>query len=175
MKKILLLAPLAFMMTLFCGCEALRQAKIEPAYVLTFYSKVQYPGQTDMIETEILSPFDNKSYWVNSNQFFDSRNLEEIKMEQCPDDPERYYLYFKLTRMGVNRWTAMCGHNANNELILMVDGSFYTAFHQSLRIIEDQKDWVKCDAKFDEYTARGIVDHAKDNYTYYNPDMNALF
>ncbi|MDD4818361.1 MAG: hypothetical protein PHI85_10385 [Victivallaceae bacterium] len=175
MKKFLFLAPIALMTVFFCGCETLRQAKIEPAYVMTFYSKVQYPGQTDMIETEIVSPFDNKSYWVNGNQFFDSRNIEEIKMEQCADDPDHYYLYFKLTRMGINRWTAMCGHNLNNELVLMVDGNFYAVFTQKLDIVENQKDWVKCGAKFDEYTARGIVDHAKDNYTYYNPDINMLF
>jgi len=85
----------------------------------------------------------------------------------------KYYVYFKLGSGGMSRWTSMCGHNRDARTVLMVDGAFYTIYDQALMMSEDEEEWVRCDVMFDEITAKGVVKHAKDNYTYFNPDASS--
>lgn len=160
---------------LLSGCEFIRQMQYEPEFVLKFYQRVYYPGQTEIIEREVISPIDGKSYWVNSNQFFDSRYIEDVRIVPEADDENLCKLQFKLNRPGMARWTSMSGLNRGKDVIITMDGEMIGMYVQDLRVVDDKENWVECDAVFDVITAEAIRSHAADNFRYYNPEAASWF
>lgn len=175
LKKMLLLLAVGSVTMFFSGCEAFKEIQYEPSYTLGFLQHVKFPGRSNMIEREITDPTSNKSYWINTNQFFDSSSITEVKMIEIPDKPNYYNLGFKLDRSGANKWTSLCGHSHGSSIIVTIDGEFYCIYKQELKMIDDDEIWVKCDAEFDILTARGIVKYAPQNYKYYKPDVSNWF
>lgn len=160
---------------LLSGCEFWRQMQYEPEFVMNFYQRVTYPGQTEMIERELVNPIDGKNYWVNSNQFFDSRFIEDIRIVPEADDPNMCKMQFKLNRPGMARWTSMSGQNRGKDVIITLDGEMIGIYQQNLRVVDDKENWVECDAVFDKITAQAIQSHAADNFRYYNPEAASWF
>ncbi len=175
-KKLLTMLAAVFTVLVITGCEAINEVQYKPEYVLTFYQHVQYPGNSKKIEKEITDPRNNQTYWVNSNQFFDSSSIMEVKMFPVEGEPNMYTLAFKLDRSGTSRWTSLCGHSRAVKIIIMVDGEFYTIYQQAMDVIDDDNNsndiWVNCSAQFDILTAKGIMSHAQQNYKYFHPDIN---
>lgn len=172
LKRIFLIFSCALLLS---GCEFWRQMQYEPEFVMNFYQRVYYPGQTEMIERELVNPIDGKNYWVNGNQFFDSRFIEEIRIVPEADDPNMCKMQFKLNRPGMARWTSMSGLNRGKDVIITLDGEMIGMYKQELRVIDDKENWVECDALFDVITAQAIQSHAVDNFRYYNPEAASWF
>ena len=66
LKRIFLIFSCALLLS---GCEFWRQMQYEPEFVMNFYQRVTYPGQTEMIERELVNPIDGKNYWVRQSVF----------------------------------------------------------------------------------------------------------
>ena len=167
--------------SLFCailfvgGCGAFDRVTYTPSYVLSFYQHVEYFGLVEVAEDELIDEVTGKSYWVNKNQFFDSRTIEAVKILPIEGNPNYVNLAFKLDKAGASRWVSLLGSSSGSSVVVTIDGKFYDCFLQKLDVLEDKTTWVKCAAKFDMLTARGIVEYAPKNYKYYSPKATSWF
>ena len=164
-----------FCALLFTGCGAFDRMAYTPAYALAFYQHVEYFGLVEVAEDELIDEITGKSYWVNKNQFFDSRTIESAKILPIEGNSNYVNLAFKLDRAGASRWVSLLGSSSGTNIVITIDGKFYSCYLQRLDVLEDKATWVRCSAEFDLLTARGIVEHAEKNYKYYSPKATSWF
>jgi len=167
-KKVLLLC--AVVSTLFItGCETLDDAMKEEKktrYVLSFHQVIKYPRSKDL-ERKVVS-FDGREYWINSNQFFHSRHIEEVKLIPSKERKGYYDLELRLDYSGTIKWVQLSMHFQHKKMALMVDGYFYKLYTPDRLTHEDDK-WVVLTGPFDTVTANGIKKYAHKNYINFNP------
>lgn len=170
-----ILAVVCGLTVMLCGCKAFEDMNYKPAYVMSFYEVLNRPGMAELLEQDVRDPVTGKVYWFNKNQFFDSKHIMDVEIIPDKETAGYYNLYFKLNHAGMSHWVAMCGHT--DRLIMMLDGSYYAVFSQKLEMRDNKssEEWVRCNVKLDEITAKGIKEHAVKNYEHYNPDNSKLF
>jgi len=172
-KKILLLSSITF--TLFlCGCEILEDTSQEERptkYVLSFHEVIKYPRSHDS-ERKVVS-FDGKEYWINANQFFHSRHVEQAKLIPSPDREGYYDLSLKIDYSGAIKWVQVSMNFQHKKMALLIDGYFYTLYTPDCLTSEDDK-WILLKGPFDPITAKGIVKYARKNYIFFNPRKAGL-
>ncbi len=175
---------------LFCvtGCEAFSEAwkeatspeaskstwgeEYKPKYVMTLFQIVDYPRAGDL-EAEI-STFDGKKVWINTNQFFSSKNIKDIKLLPRADQPDTYDLAIQLDDRGVRIWTMMALEFRDRKVAMMIDKYYEGAFIPQ-PLANEEATWVIIKFPFNQVTAAGLQKFAKKNYEHFNPSPTSLF
>ncbi len=168
----------------FSGCEEFKEAlregvengkdnpnseNYEPRFILGVFSIVEYP-RASATEREIES-VDGKKIWINTHQFFSSKNLRDARVVSRPGDPDVCDIQLRLDRTGRLQWEMLAGRFRETPVVLSVDGRYLAKFIPEWPNENDQlSDWVTLRIGIDPYTAKGIAKYAKKNYYYYNPD-----
>ncbi len=168
------------------GCETLNEAweealtpskstfgeEYQPKYVLALYQVVKYPRAGDL-EAEI-STFDGKKLWINTNQFFSSKQVKDIKLLPRADRPDCYDIALQLDERGSRIWTMMSLQFRDEPVAMMIDKYFQCTFNPQ-PLDSDEETWVVIKYPFDQVTAHGLQKYAKQNYKYFNPSPTSLF
>ncbi len=169
-----------------CGCEQFQEAweeattqkesswgqSYEPKYVMGMFQIVKYPRAKDL-ESEITT-FTGEKIWINTNQFFSSKNVKEIKLIPRADRPDAFDLSVRLDDRGMRLWTVMAQEFRGREVVLMIDGVYQCRF-EPLPLKSDEDEWAVIRYPFDEVTANALVKYAKKNYGHFNPSPSRLF
>jgi hypothetical protein len=188
MKKsfLMFLAALLGCAFLFCGCEILEEAlqesyasddptseEYEPRFVLGVFEIVQYPRATTL-EKEITSR-DGGAMWINVNPIFSSKRIRAARAVPRPGDPDVCDLELRIDRMGKTQWQMLSDGHRGETLALMIDSRHVGNFIPEHVRGYTNAEWVKIRIGMDSYTARGIVQFAKKNYSFYNPEASDWF
>ena len=153
-------------------CEDPYSSEFKPKYALGLYQIVKYP-RAGKLESE-LTTFDGKTVWINTNQFFSSKNIEEVRLLPRSDRPDAYDLEVKLDRRGKILWSMLAANYRNEPMALLLDGIYVNAFSPQPLAHEDAE-WVVIPGPFDAVTAAGILKYAKKNHEYFNPSATSWF
>ena len=188
MRKVLLLAVAVAALLFFNGCRQIKEAwndALNPStpafsfgepykakYVMALFQIVNYPRAGEL-ESEI-STFDGQKIWINTNQFFSSKNVKEIRMLPRTDRPDCYDLALNLDDRGCRIWTILSHEYRGKELVLMIDGYYQCTFSPQ-PLANESSTWVVIQHPFDEVTAKGMVKYSQDNYSHLNPSPTRLF
>lgn len=167
-KKVVLLSSIVSALFI-TGCEILEDSMKEEKkakYILSLHEVIKYPRSKDL-ERKITS-FDGKEYWINSNQYFHSRHIEQVKLIPSEKRQGYYDLSLKLDYSGTVKWIQLSMHFQYKKMALLVDGNFYTLYTPDRLTHEDDK-WVLLTGPFDPITAKGIQKYARKNYVSFNP------
>lgn len=171
------------------GCEIVKEALREefehgssdrgssedfkPRFILAVCSIVKYP-RAQMIEQQV--DFNGSAIWINKNQLFDSKRIENARAVPRPGNPDKVDIELKLDPLGKTHWQMLVATAQGNEVALMVDKRCVATFVPEMPSSDsDRIDWVTVRAGVDAYTARGIVRFAERNYIHYNPDAKDFF
>ncbi len=168
LKKIILLSSIVSVLFI-SGCEILEDSANEaqkPKYILSLHEIIQYPRSKDL-EQKIVA-FDGTEYWINTNQFFHSRHIQEVKLVPSKTRKDYYDLLLKIDYSGIVKWIQFSMHFRHKQLALLVDGQFYSLYTPDQLADEDDK-WVLLTGPFDKITAGGIQKYAHKNYIKFNP------
>ncbi len=144
----------------------------QPKYVMSLYQVVKYPRAGDL-EAEI-STFDGKKLWINTNQFFSSKQIKDIKLIPRTDRPDCYDLALQLDERGSRIWTMMSLQFRDDPVAMLIDKYFQCTFNPQ-PLDSDEESWVVIKYPFDQVTAQGLQKYAKQNYKYFNPSATSLF
>lgn len=173
LKKILLLC--AVVSSLFiAGCETLdgsMEEERKTRYVMSFHQVIKYPRSQDL-ERKVVS-FDGKEYWINSNQFFHSRHIEEVQLIPSEEREGYYDLSLRLDYSGTVKWIQLSMHFQHKKMALLIDGHFYKLYTPD-RLTSEEDKWVTLTGPFDPVTASGIKKYAHKNYLQFNPKKQNL-
>ena len=177
LKRILLFTAMSCLLFAY-GCETLEETfedsiKEEPKtrYVLSFHKVVKYPRAKDL-ERKIIS-FDGREFWINTNQFFHSRNIEKVDLIPSKERKGFYDLHLKLDPNGIMKWLQMSVAFRHEELALLIDGHFYKLYKPD-QLTDEEDSWVLLNGPFDKVTANGIKKYAKKNYLHFNPNKQSI-
>lgn len=179
-----LLLPL--LLLVLSGCEQFKEAwadatdpnasswgkKYEPKYVMALFQIVKYPRAGEL-ESEITT-FDGEKIWINTNQFFSSKHVKEIKLLPRADRPDTYDIALNLDDRGCRIWTILANEFRGKEILMMLDGYYQCRFSPQ-PLSSEEATWVVIQHPFDEVTARGLEKYAKENYEHFNPSPTRLF
>lgn len=171
------------------GCEVVQEALREefehgssdrgssedfkPRFILAVCSIIKYP-RAQMIEQQV--DFNGSTIWINKNQLFDSKRIENARAVPRPGNPDKVDIELKLDPLGKTHWQMLVATAQGNEVVLMVDKRCVATFVPEMPNNDsDRIDWVRVRAGVDAYTARGIVRFAERNYIHYNPDAKSFF
>ena len=137
MKRCLLLVLAAAVVLLAGGCDTVREAWEEsmnssarggdwfgeaykPRYLFALYAPVKYPRGLRELERQIVT-LEGKRLWINTNQFFSSRHVQEIRKMPRTDVPGAYDLALKLSDSGVRIWTMLSQQFSHEPMIMLID------------------------------------------------------
>ncbi|MDD5727760.1 MAG: hypothetical protein PHV59_04265 [Victivallales bacterium] len=173
LKKILLLTVMSGML-FFTGCELLEQSMKEvpeTRYVLSLHKVVRYPRAKDL-ERKIAS-FDGREFWINTNPFFHSKNVEKVELIPSKEKKGFYDLQLQLDYNGVMKWLQMSNEFKNEELALLIDGHFAKLYKPD-QLSDEEDNLVLLNGPFDKVTANGVKKYARKNYYYFNPNKKNI-
>ena len=176
LKKVILLAVTISAVMLFPGCETMKDIMKPPKvkeniYVLSLHQIIKYPRAKNL-EREI-STIDGRHFWINTNQFFHSRHIEEVKLIPRKDKKDFYDIAMKLDHNGIVKWVQLSMQFRSEKMALLIDGHFYK-FYIPEPLANEEDDWVLLNGPFDKITAKGIEKYAHRNYIYFNPNKQGL-
>ncbi|MDD5596433.1 MAG: hypothetical protein PHV82_00725, partial [Victivallaceae bacterium] len=166
LKKIFLPAA-ALTVLLITGCEILQEAmkpKEQTSYVLSLHQIIQYPRSKEL-EKKITS-FDGREYWINTNQFFHSRNIEKVELIQSKERKGFYDLSLKLDHNGILKWIQLSMHFRGEKLALLIDGNFYKLYVPD-QLANEEDEWVLLKGPVYKVTAKGLQKFAHKNYLFF--------
>ena len=181
---------LALLLAAGTGCETLREAFREAMsedanrsddpnsedykvrYAVGIFEIVRYPRAGEL-EKEIQG-VDGKTVWINTNQNFSSKNIQEIAAVARPGNPDIFDLQFRIDRLGKLQWQILAGRFRDQPVALVVDGIYFGSFIPEAPE-DDDAEWVTIRIGIDRATANGLVKYGKKNYLYYNPDARSWF
>jgi hypothetical protein len=174
-RKFLMLAAAALVMFSF-GCETLDEAfkppkQKENRYVLSLHQIVKYPRAKNL-EQEITT-LDGRTFWINMNQFFHSRHIEDVKLIPRKGEEDFYDIALKLDYNGILKWIQLTMQFKDQKMALMIDGHFYK-FYVPDHLADADDEWVMLTGPFDKVTADGIKKFAKNNYVFFNPSKQGF-
>ncbi len=188
MRKLYRLAAAAILTLVLAGCESFETAwsealassggnvswgeEYKPKYVLSLFQIVDYPRAGDL-EAEI-STFDGKKIWINTNQFFSSKHVKDIKLLPRVDRPDCFDLALQLDERGCRIWTMMALEFREKQVAMTIDKYYQCSFNPE-PLATEETNWVTIKYPFDKVTATGLQKHAKKNYKHYNPSPTSLF
>lgn len=188
LRKMLMISTAAVLLLGIAGCEAFSDAwkdamnpetsksswgeEYKPKFVMTLFQIVDYPRAGDL-EAEI-STFDGKKVWINTNQFFSSKNIKDIKLLPRADQPDTYDLALQLDERGVRMWTIMAIDFRDKKVAMMIDKYYEGSFSPQPLASEDAT-WVVIKYPFNQVTAAGLQKFAKKNYEFFNPSPTSFF
>lgn len=145
----------------------------KPKYVIGVYQVVKFPRGGELEKP--ISTFDGKVVCVNSNQFFSSKNIEEVKLLPRSDRPDTYDLRVKLDRRGLILWSMLSLEYRDAGMALLVDGVLYITTFQPKPLENEDAAWVVLPGPFDPVTSAGILKYARKNYDHFNPSASNWF
>ena len=187
MKRCLLLVLAAAVVLLAGGCDTVREAWEEsmnssarggdwfgeaykPRYLFALYTPVKYPRGLRELERQIVT-LEGKRLWINTNQFFSSRHVLEIRKMPRTDVPGAYDLALRLSDSGVRIWT-MLAQQFNHEPMIMLIDNYYQCSFNPQPLADVDTNWVVISYPFDEVTAKGMEKYAGKNFKHLNPPVN---
>ncbi|MBR4956595.1 MAG: hypothetical protein IKZ31_02450 [Lentisphaeria bacterium] len=188
MKRCLLLVLAAAVVLLAGGCDTVREAweesmntsggrsgdwfsdEYKPKYLFALYAPVKYPRGLRELERQIVT-FEGKRLWINTNQFFSSRHVLEIRKMPRTDVPGAYDLALRLSDSGVRIWT-MLAQQFNHEPMIMLIDNYYQCSFNPQPLADVDTNWVVISYPFDEVTAKGMEKYAGKNFKHLNPPVN---
>ena len=178
-------------LTLFPGCEALQDAweeamdpdaeitdnpnstEYRTKYVIHVNSIVRHPTRSGELEREIPT-LDGGTIWINTNQLFSSKNIQDARVVSRPGNPDLFDLQFLVDRFGKLQWQLLSGNFGAEQVALVVDGVYFASFYPEPQM-DGAGDWVTLRVGLNGVTARGIARNAKKNYIHLNPDVMHWF
>ena len=181
MKKIphsLFAALLAAGTALLCGCEAFEETfdmnmpDYQPKFVLTLNQIVQYPRGSDLENT--VTNFAGEKLVVNTNQFFSSAYIRDVRLLPIEDKPGFYDLSLQLSQKGILAWYQLCIDFRSEPMAILIDQVYFGKFTPAT-IIDEKTEWVTLTGPFNEPTALGIQQFARKNYRHFSPSASSLF
>ena len=173
-----------------CGCEEMREAFHEAMsddanrsddpnsedykvrYGIGIFEIVRYPRAGDL-EKEIQG-IDGHNVWINTNQYFSSKNIREVVAVARPGNPDLVDLQFRIDRFGKLQWQILSGRFRDQPVAMVIDGVYFGSFRPDVPE-DDESEWVTVRIGLDRATAAGLVKYGKKNYLYYNPDARSWF
>jgi hypothetical protein len=174
MLKKILLPVAALSVLLMSGCEVLQDAMKEErktSYVLSLHQIVKYPRSKELEKK--ITTFDGHEYWINTNQFFHSRNIEKVELIPSKERKGYYDLSLQLDHNGILKWIQLSMQFKDEKLVLMIDGNFYKLYTPE-QLADEEDQWVLLKGPFDKVTAKGIQKFAHKNYIYFNPNKQTI-
>ena len=178
MFKRSLLSVAAIFSLLIVGCETIKEAmhpKDEkdkaPRYVITLHQIVKYPRASDL-ERQITA-FDGRKYWINMNQFFHSRHIEEVKLVPSKEREGYFDVLMKLDPSGIMKWVQLSMHFKREKMAMLIDGHFYELYTPD-QLADENDEWVLLRGPFDKVTAGGIKKYANKNFLFFNPNKQGF-
>lgn len=178
-------------LVLLPGCEAIQEAweeamdpdaeitdnpnstEYKRKYVVHVNSIVRNPRRSGELEREIPT-LDGGTVWINTNQLFSSKNIQDARVVSRPGNPDLFDLQFLVDRFGKLQWQMLSGNYNAEQVALVVDGVYFASFYPEPQM-EGSGDWVTLRVGLNGVTARGIARNAKKNYINLNPDVMHWF
>lgn len=185
------LGVLALTICLGFGCKTMDELKAwtrklrhksdyKPEFVISIHHIVKkHDDHIQALERRIKT-FSGKNIWVNVNSYLHSRDITEIEMIERPREKlpleladykgTLYDLRLHPTRRGMRLWLPVSVDLCGEKMAFMVDGIFYRTITPEKVIDEEKDETILIEGPFDEFTAKNIVERAKDNFDYYSDD-----
>ena len=187
MKRCLQLVLAAAVVLLAGGCDTIREAweesmntsgrggnwfteEYKPKYLFALYAPVKYPRGLRELERQIVT-FEGKKLWINTNQFFSSRHVQEIRKMPRTDVPGAYDLALRLSDSGVRIWTMLSQQFSHEPMVMLIDDYYQCSFNPQ-PLVDEDTNWVVISYPFDEVTAKGLEKYASKNFKHLNPPAN---
>ena len=158
LKKIILFSSLVSLLFM-SGCEILEESmkdeeKQKPKYILSLHEIIKYPRSKEL-EQRIVA-FDGTEYWINTNQFFHSRHIEEVRLTPSKTRKGYYDLLLRLDYSGIVKWIQLSMHFRNKQLALLVDGQFY-ALYTPDQLADENDKWGVAYRPFRQNNRKGYT------------------